>query len=428
VLAETIALQDADTAQYVLYAGTSQATAVVSAAAAWLLADDVHPDAVRHVLQRTARPAKNGKDLSKGAGSGCIRIDEALASVTAADRAGGPDDDVFVAILPYIEWTDDDEIKPKAEVTVLDGDGTPIDGAEVVASFTGSTSKFHACTTGADGICTLRGRGLEGYSEADDPGDLAWAIEVPTVVIDDIVHHPRTAFFASDALEILLDAIENEPELAGGLIGFHWPGESNEYGDLLESYFLVDLGVGLGGTPLGIIVPRATFGSADATIDIDLDGTGLGGTPLGIVPIPRFDFDGTGLGGTPLGGRIIILGGGLGGTPLGFRPPGILGGGGLGGTPLGFHDSPYLNLDGHSVRLGTTAVCGTGLGGTALGTILDRGGWMQDGFGGASALIGSGDVPITASSIESMIGAGTLDAPEFEGIEVCEGDDCEVDD
>ncbi len=428
VLGETIALQDAGTAQYVLYAGTSQATAVVSAAAAWLLADDVHPDAVRHVLQRTAKPAKNGTDLKKGAGSGCVQISDALAAVTAADRVGGPDDDVYVAILPYIEWIDDEQIKPKAEVTVLDGDGVAIAGAEVVSAFTGSTAKFNKCTTGADGTCTVKGRVLEDYSEAGDPGDLAWAVEVPTVVVDDVIHHPRTAFFASDALEILLTAIEDEPELAGGLIGFHWPGESNEYGDLLESYFLVDLGVGLGGTPLGIIVPRATFGNADATIDVDLDGTGLGGTPLGIVPIPRFDFDGTGLGGTPLGGRIIILGGGLGGTPLGFRPPGALGGLGLGGTPLGFHDSPFLNLDGHGVLLGHDWACGTGLGGTALGTILDRGGWTQDGYGGASALVGSGDVPIVASSIEGMIGSGALEPVEFEDLGVCQGKACHAED
>jgi subtilisin family serine protease len=425
VLGETIALQDATAAQYVLYAGTSQATGVISAAAAWLLADGVHPDAVRHVLQRSAVKTAGGDGFESGTGAGCVDIDAALAAVTDADRAGGPPDDLYVAILPFIEWTDDDSIRPMAEITVVDGDGAAVDDAEVVGSVLGSTATFASCTTDSAGSCLLAGHKLDGYDEATDPGNLAWAIEVPTVVIGDAVHHPRVAFFASDALEILLAAIEAEPELAGGLLGFHWPGESNEYGDLLESYFLVDLGVGLGGTPLGIIVPRATFGSADATIDVDLDGTGLGGTPLGIVPIPRFDFDGTGLGGTPLGGRIIIFGGGLGGTPLGLRPPGILGGGGLGGTPLGFHDSPYLNLDGHSVRLGTTAVCGTGLGGTALGTILDRGGWTAGGYGGASALVGSGDVPITASSIESMVGSGTLDAPVFEGIEVCEGEGCD---
>ncbi len=424
ILAETIALQDAGAAQYVLYAGTSQATAVVSAAAAWLLADGVHPDAVRHVLQRTAVQPNGGIDLAKGTGSGCVDIAAALASVTAADRAGGPDDDVFVAILPFIKWRDEDTIRPMAEVTVVDDSGAAIAGAEVIGSVLGSTAKFAGCTTDSGGSCLLDGAVLDGYSEATDPGDLAWAIEVPTVVIDDVVHHPRVAFFASDALEILLAAIEAEPELAGGLLGFHWPGESNEYGDLLESYFLVDLGVGLGGTPLGIIVPKRTFGSADATIDVDLDGTGLGGTPLGIVPIPRFDFDGTGLGGTPLGSRIIILGGGLGGTPLGFRPPGFFGGGGLGGTPLGFHDSPFLNLDGRPVLLGNDWVCGTGLGGTALGTILDRGGWTVDGYGGASALVGSGDVPVSASSIESMVGTGTLETVEFEGIQVCEGEDC----
>ena len=424
VLAETIAMQDASSAQYVLYAGTSQATAVVSAAAAWLLADDVHPDAVRHVLQRSAIQPSGGFDLSKGTGSGCVDIEAALASVTSADRAGGPDDDVYVAILPYIKWVDGDTIRPLAEVTVVDGDGSAVAGAQVIGSVLGSTTKFAGCSTDAGGSCVLDGKVLNGYSEATDPGDLAWAIEVPTVVIGDIVHHPQVAFFASDALEILLAAIEAEPELAGGILGFHWPGESNEYGNLLESYFLVDLGVGLGGTPLGIIVPRRTFGSADATIDVDLDGTGLGGTPLGIVPIPRFDFDGTGLGGTPLGSRIIILGGGLGGTPLGFRPPGIFGGGGLGGTPLGFHDSPFLNLDGHAVRLGSDWACGTGLGGTALGTILDRGGWTEDGYGGASALIGSGDVGITASSIDEMIGTGVLETVEFEGIQVCEGETC----
>jgi len=428
----------------VLYAGTSQATAVVSAAAAWLLADDVHPDAVRHVLQRTAKVAKNGKNLSKGAGTGYIQIEDALSSVTSADRNGGPDDDIYVALMPYIRWLgggggddddddDDDDnygdsIKPKAEVMVLDGSGAPIAGAEVVGSFTGTTAKFHACTTDSDGLCTLQGKTLDDYSEATDPGDLAWMIEVPTVSIGGIIHHPHTAFFASDALEILLAAIEDEPELADGIIGFHWAGGDSEYGDLLESYFLVDLGVGLGGTPLGIIVPRRTFGDADATIDVDLDGTGLGGTPLGIVPIPRFDFDGTGLGGTPLGGRIIILGGGLGGTPLGFRPPGAFGGGGLGGTPLGFHDSPLLNLDGHSVRLGHDWTCGTGLGGTALGRILDRGGWLVDGYGGASALVGSGDVGIVAASIEGMIGSGDLETVEFEDIVVCTGDDCGDDD
>jgi subtilisin family serine protease len=406
ILAQTIALNDPDISQYVLYAGTSQATAVVSGAVAYLLAEGVHPTRVRNVLQRTAGTPIGDLGFLYGTGAGTLDIQAALDSVLAEDMQ--PDTrQMYVALLPFLRWTDISHmaVEPVAQITVVDQDGALVSGAEVFGVWAGSTGNFFSCITDGDGECVVAGTAT--LADADD---LVWSVETPTVVHGGMAYHPDSAIFADDDMAVILDAMGDEPEFDDALLAFLWPeGTEDGLGDLAEAWFVVDTGTGLGSCPLGILFPTRTLGTDYelSEFDLDLDGTGLGSCPLG----------------TLLGRLLVINGGGLGSCPLGIIcrfPFGGPGGGGLGSCPLGMPwrclfgkgstDNPAVTLefDGEAILLGDTATSAAGLDGTSYGDALDAGGWItgEGDFAGASALRGSDTVTITPPAV-GVAGSGS---------------------
>ena len=400
ILGETIALNDPATISYVLYAGTSQAAAVASGAAVQLLAAGATHEDAYGALQLGAKSL--GSEFEDGFGRGRVCIAESDKKFDDGKTGALPR--YHVAIMPYLKESGD-SIEPKFELTALDEAGLPADGVELYAAITGTTSDIVKCKTSGDGRCEVKAPKVDYLDDDGQPRAAAWAINVPTGKKDDIGVHPRTAFFAPDALEIMLAALEQEPDLDGSLLAFHWPhGKDPDFDDLWESYFLVDTGSGLGGTPLGVIfTPRLMASGSETGYDVDLDGTGLGGTPLGTVLVRRFDIEGTGLGGTPLGNRLLTLksfdGSGLGGTPLGFRPPQMFTGSGS-----GTFDAPDVYLDGSAVLLGETAWCGADLTDTALGASLDGSDWFTaEGYAGATAFTATGHVE---GEVIEMVGTG----------------------
>ncbi len=407
ILAQTIALNDPSTAQYVLYAGTSQATAMVSAAAAYLLTEGVHPRKVRHVLQRTADKPIGDLGYLYGTGAGCLDIGEALDSVTGADAVDDAGQ-VYVALLPYLRYTDGTQaaIEPVVQITVVDDTGSLLAGADVYGTWAGTTGNFFSCTTDAGGQCVV-----EGTAAAADAADMAWAVEVPTVEAGGVVFHPDAAFFADDDVAIILAAMAAEPEFDGSLLAFYWEdGDDPDLGDLVESYFVIDTGVGLGSCPLGIIFPPRTLGNDYdlAELQLDLDGTGLGSCPLGLIGVRLLTIEGGGLGSCPLGLPMCrtklggIGGGGLGSCPLG-RPQRCFNGPGGSGN-----DAVVFDFAGEAVLLGSSVTSSVSLEGTPYGDVLGAGGWVTDEgeYPGASALTGSGGVVIVPPAV-GMAGAGT---------------------
>ena len=404
ILAETIALQDPSTISYMLYAGTSQATAVTSGTAAWLLAVGATHEETYSALQLGA--SSLGSEWTDGYGQGKLRLREADKKYD--DGKAVPANQYYVSILPFLKDGGDD-VEPKVEITVRDETGALAAGVKVYGVFSGSSNDVFDCQTDGDGRCEAKGEKVDRYDESGDPLPLAWSVSVATCKKDNVGSHPRTAFFAPDALEILLTALDQEADLADALLAFHWPQAKDEYigEDLLDSYFIVDTGAGLGSCPLGVIFTRELLGSGDdtTTYELDLDGTGLGSCPLGTIGISRFFLDGTGLGSCPLGNvRMPIMafdGSGLGSCPLGFRPPQVFTGSGQ------YYDSDLVAHDGAPVLLGTEPWTPADLTGSSLGTSLDTGSWFTaEGYTGATAFVGSGNVAGMIGSGEDMVGSG----------------------
>ncbi len=410
MLSETIALNDPSTIAYMLYAGTSQATAVSSGAACWLLAAGASADETVSALQLGADNL--GSEWVDGNGQGRLRIREADKKFDEGKARDLPV--YYVAIMPYLKDSGD-EIEPKAEITVLDETGELVGGVDVYVVFSGASEKIVKCGTSGDGRCEVKAPKVDRYDDSGQEMAHAWSITAATCKKDNIGTHPRTAFFAPDALEILLAAAGATDGLAeDAALAFHWPElKDPDFGEMVESYFLVDTGSGLGSCPLGVIFTRPVLGNGDdeAEFAVDLDGTGLGSCPLGTVLARRFTLDGTGLGSCPLGNvRLPIFafdGSGLGSCPLGFRPPQVF-------TGLGqSYDSSLVSLEAAPVLLGSGDAWSTAdLAGSSVGMCLDTGDlFTAEGYASATAFIGSGNVAGTAGSGASVTGMGAGTVP-----------------
>ncbi len=394
ILAETIAYQDPSSTGYWFYAGTSQATAVASGAAALLIADGASRDDVHTALQLGAKGI--GSEIEDGLGTGSLDLDKSAKNYEQGKTEVLPER--YVAMMPYL-GDGGDELEPMVLVTLLDGDAQPVGGAEVFGVFVDQDGNVQAfdCGTSSDGQCTGKIDKVDRYDPSTGE-ELAWAwsVRVPTVYEDKVSSHPGSAFFLTDGLEILLAALDYEGTgIATSPLGVKW-GPGHDYhgvGEVAESYVFPNLGTGIATSPLGVIAtppfiePHATMD----TIDVDLDGTGIATSPLGVVQLPRLIFDGTGIATSPLGLQpitIIPVGGvGIATSPLGFTPPDL-----LDPTAPGF-DDPSLFFENDPVLLGTgiaTSPLGV-LGGTHAGDLLDAGGWaVTEGYGAGTALQGSG--------------------------------------
>jgi hypothetical protein len=410
MLAETIALQDPTTISYMLYAGTSQATAVASGAACWLLGVGATPDETVSALQLGADNL--GSEWEDGFGQGRLRIEEADKKFDEGKAIELPT--YYVAIMPYLKDSGD-EIEPKAEITVLDETGALVSGVDVFVVIEGSSSKIVKCGTNGEGRCEVKAPKVDRYDENGDEAAHAWAFTAATCKKDNVGTHPRTAFFAPDALEILLAAAGQESGLTeDAALAFHWPEvKDDDFGEMVESYFLVDTGSGLGSCPLGVIFTPRVLGSGEdtTTYEVDLDGTGLGSCPLGTVLVSRFNLAGVGLGSCPLGDvRVPFFafdGSGLGSCPLGFRPSQMFTG--IGPT----YDTDRVAMDGAPVLLGSgEAWSTTDLAGTSLGSCLDSGAQLTaEGYAGATAAVGTGNVVGTVGTGEAVDGMSLGTAP-----------------
>ncbi len=392
ILAETIDYQDPTSTGYWFYAGTSQATAVASGAAVWLLEEGASRDEVYTALQLGADSLQSV--IEDGYGSGRMRLKETLDKLADAKATDVPQR--FVAMMPYLKDCDD-ELEPNVLLTVLDENGTPLDAGKIFGTFTdqdGLVTVFK-CDTNSDGQCTAKIDKVDKYDEATgEEIAWAWAIRVATAYDDKVSSHPGTAFFATDALEILLAAMDGAG-IATSPLGLKWDGAVDypDMDDVSDAYVFPNLGTGIATSPLGVIAtppmiePYATMD----TVAIDLDGAGIATSPLGVVQLPRLIFDGTGIATSPLGLTqitIIPIGGvGIATSPLGFTPPTLL-------DPMAVsYQEPTLMLGVEPIFLGGTGIATSPLGvlGGHTTTLLDSGGWaLTDGMGLGTAMAGTG--------------------------------------
>ena len=296
ILAETINYQDPSGTGYWFYAGTSQATAVASGAAVWLLEQGASRDEVYTALQLGADSLQSV--IEDGYGSGRLRIKDTLAKLNDAKCTDVPER--FVAMMPYLKDSGD-ELEPKVLITVLDENGTPLDAGDVYGTFTdqdGNVATFK-CGTNSDGQCTAKIAKVDKY-DATTGEELAWAwaVRVATAYDDKVSSHPGTVFFLTDALEVLLAGLDGAG-IATSPLGLKWDSAIAypDLDDVSDAYVFPNLGTGIATSPLGVIAtppmiePYATMDTVLPDHDPHTRGTisGPGGSLIFWMTRPRPD-------------------------------------------------------------------------------------------------------------------------------------------
>ena len=171
-----------------VFAGTSPATAHVSAAAAALIGAGVAPDAVRPLLQATAAPEIGQKGWDRFSGSGRVQASGALA------QAG-----TFVAPVPlYADAVAAlrSDGRAAAAVMIADDSGNPVAGVDVYARWRGAAPDFQKATTDFSGIARF-------VSPWPDTSRKIFLIEVPRVIYMGTPQRPRAFARSSSGFSTL---------------------------------------------------------------------------------------------------------------------------------------------------------------------------------------------------------------------------------
>jgi len=256
VIGETIGLGDPSRTGYWLYAGTSQATALVSGAAARLLADGRRPEEVRGLLQRSAAPEPYIRTAWLD-GKGRGRLDVAAALALGRSRRAPTPRAFSVAILGWLATDDDAAVRPAARLTVLDEALRPTPGVEVFGSFAGASDVPFTCVTDTEGACTVEGPNA---AAAALP---TWTISADDVVVDGVSHHPRTALYASEGLQALLHEMQANPDLTGTVPVWRWRAQDHPLlGHVAPAYVVGNFGIGIATSPQILVATPGALGPA----------------------------------------------------------------------------------------------------------------------------------------------------------------------
>ena len=392
ILGESILLNQPDKIGYFLCAGTSQAAAVVTGAVANLLAAGVPPEDTLAVLHQEATSwdasllsvRLPGDSIRKGTGAGGLDLGGALSRVSAGTARPGRD--LVASVYPYLERPSfaatgvapaDEKFRPAARIEVRTANGQPMSSAVGVAvTITdGQTTLTPNCLIPAGGTgCTVRGSYVPAHTEA------AWLVTVngvywtPDSSAVEAIARPEPALWASDALEVLLRAVDGTG-LASSPLGIYSGFTYNT--DLgartAEGYSLLNTGTGLASSPLGLVLtPGMLSPTSTQSVSLDLDGTGLASSPLGLISATLLTFDGTGLASSPLGitsfSLLTLDGTGLASSPLGFSAFDLI-------SPVGAmgYDADGVDLNSTMVNL-VTGESTQGIAGTALQDFVEAGG------------------------------------------------------
>jgi hypothetical protein len=394
-----------------MMAGSSQAAAVVAGAAAHLLASGSPPDQVRGALYMGATDWGK-KSAEWGVGAGGLDVQSTLS--VDAGSALAVSAETHVAMMPYVTWGTDAltgvaSAKARFRITVLDELGVPLaDGGVVQATVWSSDGHTTAsCNIDDHGQCTLKSDSAVLYDSSGEVRPLAWALTVESVVNKNtgLISRPQTALPTSDALEVMLEAIDAQGPLRNAALAVHWPeGTDAELGQLTESYAVVNAGTGLASSPLGLAFLPSAVQAKMRNYELDLDGTGLSSSPLGMLPVQRLVLDGSGLSSSPLGFRELKLvafnGSGLSSSPLGFTAMDMV-------NPEPGAPSLGLGLNGAVALMGQSSIEGASSNNTLLHELVEDGGWLTEaGHETAAALTGSGAVDVGVTPEAAGVSAG----------------------
>ncbi len=390
IIGETIALNDPETVGYWMMAGTSQAAAHISGAAATGLADGKGSlDGFDLILHATASD-RDRFGFAMGAGAGRLKSKE----VTKKVSEGLSDGDLlkgtyYISLMPFLRQNEDRTVTPVAKVTVLKSDGKRAKDLMVYGDLTGTTSGPVACEldTFDKGACLLEGESVEVMGADGVPESLAWRFNVTAVVHDDRrAYRPTPAFFATDDLERFTDELSATPELDDAGLAFHWQASwDDDLGPVAESYVVVDSGAGITTSPFGLLVSPTALAPLVVEHSASIDGSGISTSPFGyqVLDVPGWTgIDGSGISTSPFGFRLVVLDAqdALGGSGISTSPFGLKS---MAGPKDGilYRDDEYFQGD--PILMGSSRIqmldsnkCGSG---SSIDDKLKQGGWTKRG-------------------------------------------------
>jgi serine protease len=374
ILAETIAPNDPSETGYWLMAGTSQAAAVTSGAAASLLAMGVAPEDVVLAMQIGTTWDSGGAFETRHLGAGNLDIDYALTT----NYRWAPWREAHVGIFPWLRQ-DRNNVVPQVDITVLNEFGEKIDWSRVLVTMRrpGVPDETLSCDTGWSGTCTVYGE-----AEHEDDFDGA-AFTVETVAVyGEYALRPTSMLYHSPEFERLLQQVD-ETAAADRPLGFKWDeGWVQDMGTVAESYTLQSNGTGFATLPIGVIFGKRTlgFGGTSTTVQtdagplrvdlLDLDGTGFATLPIGLFSRKFAWIDGTGF---------ATL-------PIGISPKRIY----IGGTST---DATWLSGSDSSRAP---------LAGSELARVMDGEHWTVQGYSAASLALGSSTFAIEGTAVDEL--------------------------
>jgi hypothetical protein len=389
--AQTIALNNPGTISWVMYQGTSQATALVSGAVVRLLKDGVAPENIPARLQEGSFSATDA--LSVGNGAEPLDVTAARASTAQGEAiAAGA-----MAFVRRFNVGGNIELEPTVRVVAVDEAGGRLTLGEVLVEIVDEDgARWESCviTSTSGGLCEVSAGRYTNPATAPD----AWIYRVVGVVTGGVAHRPTRAMFSSDAGEAILSAIDTAGLSTDRSIALYWPqGTDPELGLLHESFSVTSTASYLADAPTVTNFLRSHVGPLidhESNVTLDLEGTGILDVPLGGwgFMAKKMDLDGGGVG--PLGGRLskhLFLNGsayasgdlGWHGAHLFAYHTGVM-------TPG--HDE--LGLNGLVARLDKPVV-GSPLAGTWIGGFVTDGGAIgPDGLEEAVALPAAGTLTI----------------------------------
>jgi len=430
MLAETISLGDPTQVGYWLYAGTSQAAAVTSAAVLHMLEAGTEPHEIRLHLQRGSDnyPHQGAPPFLGNVGAGALDIEDALEShYYDSDRFS--DAAYHVGVMPFLVDNGDGTVTPSALLSTLDEDMKFAKDVTVYGRIRGSSDSDFDCVPGESsgddssdddssddsddgkgyhakqGSCVVSGEPVSATS-AGVAQALAWQVTVDGVTRSDYSWRPGRLLFANDELEDLANGMLSEPALDGVALGIHWnAGPIDDLAIAAEAYVVLSSGTGVTTSPMGLLITPPVLGENGGVKD--MDGSGITTSPLGL---RLLTFGGSGITTSPLGLRLQVLT--FDGTGVSTSPF-------LGMKTLNYDAAQDNDCRGDCDFRGEPITLADGLideehvSGTALQEALDAGGWLVlTGQDGAAALAGMGVVEIVSFAVGSGAGLGAVQFEE----------------
>ena len=240
VLAQAFPPGDPTQISWWLFAGTSPATAHVSAAAAALIGNGVAPDAVRPLLQRTAAEGSSGNDSDFDGwdpkwGSGRVQASKAISKAIRFT----PPQPLYADAVAALRL----DGKAAGAVMIATASGAPVSNAEVHVVWRGAASASQTATTDWNGIARF-------VSPAPTSSRKLFLIEVPRVIYRGAAQRPRAFARQGGGFDTLTLTLSLSP---GGL-----PSSTDGLGIWGYGY---SEGVGLGSGTTGSGLGSGTTGS-----------------------------------------------------------------------------------------------------------------------------------------------------------------------